>query len=282
MAKTLAELKAEMLSKMQSESGKSQGSGKLPGDWATLVDGDNFIRFLPGKNSPLEFFVEGTVHKYQDEKGFWRSYKCRKTAGEKCPVCEYYFDLWKRHKALNLGKDSEGNNIKSKFGDLAMKIKPKNRYYATAIVRSIEEAGEYPVKYVAMSQQLFDRVMGALLNEDYQDEDDPENSTIIDLERGNDFNIRITRQGQFPSFVESAPRLKKTRAGAPAQVAEWMDNKLNLQSLVEVDSYEKGNEIIMHLETTLNPVRTETTPSDGDASDTPPWSDDAKDGGLKV
>ena len=42
-----------------------------------------------------------------------------------------------------------------------------------------------------------------------------------------------------------------------------MDNELNLQSLVEIDSYEKGKELIMGFEASLNPVKTETT-SDGE------------------
>ena len=110
-----------------------------------------------------------------------------------------------------------------------------------------------------MSQQLFDRVMYSMVSDDYQDEDDPDNTTIISLERGNDFNVKITRQGQFPSFVESSAKYKKTRAGTPAQVAEWMDNDLNLQSLVEIDSYEKGKELVMSFESSLNPIKTETT-----------------------
>jgi len=263
MAKTLAELRAQMQKKAQDENASSGGNSNGKSDWATFEDGDNMIRFLPGKEEPLDFFVEGAVHKYQDEQGMWRNYKCRKTQNERCPVCDFYFDLWRRHKELNLGKDENGKNIKSKYGDLAVKLKPKPRYYALAVIRALEEAGEDPVKYVAMSQQLFDRVMGAMVGPDYFDEDDPDNTTIVSLERGNDFNVRITKQGTFPSFVESSARFKKNRAGTPAQVAEWMDNELNLQSLVEIDSYEKGNELVMGFEASLNPVKTETT-SDGE------------------
>ena len=263
MAKTLAELR-EMHKSMMSENKPAATGGGGKSDWATFEDGDNLIRFLPGKEDPLDFFAEGSVHKYQDDQGMWRNYKCRKTQGEKCPVCDYYFDLWKRHKELNLGKDANGRNITSKYGDLAVKIKPKARYYSIAVIRALEEAGEDPVKYVAMSQQLFDRVMHAMVNDDYQDEDDPDNTTIISLERGNDFNVKITRQGQFPSFVESSAKYKKSRAGTPAQVAEWMDNELNLQSLVEIDSYEKGKELVMGFEASLNPVKIETTSDEED------------------
>lgn len=256
MAKTLAELREMHKQAMQED--KEQPNNNGTSTWASFKDGDNIVRFLPGKENPFEFFVEGSVHKYQDSDGMWRNYKCRKPQGEKCPVCDFYFDLWKRHKELNLGKDSEGRNVRSKYGDLATKIKAKPRFYAIGVVRALEEAGEDPVKYIAMSKQLFDRVMQSMFDEDFQDEDDPENTTIISIERGNDFNVRITKQGQWNSFIESGPKYKKTRAGTPAQVAEWMENELNLQSLVEIDSYEKGKEVVMSLEASLNPVKTES------------------------
>ena len=258
MAKTLAELR-EMHKKMMADENPSSQASKSS-EWATFEDGDNIVRFLPGKEDPLQFFSEGSVHKYQDDQGMWRNYKCRKTSGEKCPVCDYYFDLWKRHKELNLGKDSEGKNVKSKYGDLAVRIKAKPRFYAIGVIRNLQEAGENPVRYIAMSQQLFSPVFASMLNEDFQDEADPDNSTIISLENGNDFNIRLTKNGNYVNFNESSAKYKKTRAGTPAEVAEWMENKLNLQPLVEVDSYEKGKEIIMNLESALNPVKTDSTP----------------------
>ena len=266
MAKTVAELREMHKKLMQDDNPRStQSTGR--NDWANFDEGDNAIRFLPGKEDPLEFFTEGSVHKYQDSNGMWRNYKCRKTQGEKCPVCDFYFDLWRRHKDLNLGKDATGKNVTSKYGDLAVKLKAKPRFYAIAVVRSLQEAGEDPVKYVAMSKQLFDRVMHAVVDEDFQDEDDPDNTTIISIERGNDFNVRITKQGKWPSFVESSAKYKKTRAGTPAEVAEWMDNSLDLNSLVEIDSYEKGKEIIMNLEASLNPVKVESSPEELDISE---------------
>ena len=263
MAKTLAELR-EMHKKVMNED-KTQGTGQGGmSNWATFKDGDNSVRFLPGKDDPLEFFVEGAVHKHQNMEGQWRTYKCRNPKGEKCPVCDYYFDLWRRHKELNLGRDEDGKNVKSKFGDLATKLKAKERFYTLGVIRALEEAGEDPVKYIAMSKQLFDRVMSAMISDDFTDEDDPDNSTIIDLERGNDFNVRITQQGQWISFIESQAKYKKSRAGTPAQVAEWMETELDLRSLTEIGSYEEGKELIMNLEASLNPIKTETTSEEGE------------------
>lgn len=255
MAKTLAELR-EMHKNMNSDSKKSSGSSN--GFWSP-EEGDNVVRFLPGKEDPLDFFVETKLHAYQDEEGRWNYYKCRKTQNEKCPMCELYYDLWKRHNDAGLGRDDD-----SKFATMARMIKPRPRFYSAAIIRSLEEKGEDPVKLLSMSKQLFDRVMQTMISEDFQDEDDPNNTTMISLTRGNDFNIRMTRQGQFPSYVESMGKYKKTPAAKnEALIAEYMDNSLNLASLGEIDSYEKGKEIMMMLETTLTPVKTDSAP---------PWS----------
>ena len=268
MAKTLAELR-EMHNKMIQEKDSIGQKGSGQSDWISLEEGSNFIRFLPGKDDPMEFFMEGSVHKYQDEKGQWRSYKCRRTESEKCPLCDMYFDLWERHRDLGLGKQADGKNVPSKFGDMASKLRSKARYYSIIVSRKLQEQGVDPVKFLAMSEQLFTRVMGAMVSEDFQDEDDPDNSTIISVERGNDFDVRLTKQGQWTSFVESSAKFKKSRAGTPAEVAEWMENSLDLKSLVEIGTYEEGKEIVMNLEASLNPVRTE-------------GGDDETDEGLQV
>jgi hypothetical protein len=263
MAKTLAELR-EMHKNMNSDTKKSGGSSN--GFWSPQ-EGDNVVRFLPGKEDPLDFFVETKLHAYQDDDGKWNYYKCRRTQHEKCPMCELYYDLWKRHNDEGLGRDDE-----SKYATMARMIKPRPRYYSAAIIRSLEEQGESPVKILSMSKQLFDRVMQTMISDDFQDEDDPDNTTMISLERGNDFNIRVTKQGQWPSYVESQGKYKKTPAAkTEALIAEYMDNDLNLATLGEIDSYEKGKEITMNLQTTLNPVKTESAP---------PWSSD--EGGLQV
>ena len=278
MAKTLAELR-EMHNKMiqEKESVGQKGSGLS--DWIELNEGSNNVRFLPGKDDPMEFFLEGSVHKYKDEKGHTKNYKCRRTQGEKCPLCDLYYDLWERHRDLGLGKQPDGKNVPSKFGDMASKIRAKARYYSIVVSRTLQEKGEDPVKYLAMSEQLFSRVMGAMVSDDFVDESDPDNTTIISLDKGNDFDVRLTKQGQWPSFVESAPKFKKSNAGTPAEIAEWMENTLDLKSLVEIGTYEVGKEIVMNIEASLNPVKAENTP---EGEITPPWSDENSSEDLKV
>lgn len=272
---TLAELRERHKNKIEEENNKGSQGGS-GGDFANFKDGDNWVRILPGKDDPLDFFAESAIHKITGPDGKTSNYQCRKVHGEECPLCELYFDLWKRHKALNLKKGE-----RSKFGNLATSIKPKKRFYAKVVVRALQEAKEDPVKYVAMSERLFDRVFAAVVNPDLTDEDDPDNTTILSLEKGNDFNIRITKQGDFNSFDESAPRIKKTRAGNPQEVLAWVDSPLNPKSLVKIGDYDEGVKIAQNLESTLNTVKNETaTPSKAVTSEE---DNDAKfQKGLKV
>lgn len=248
---TLAELRERH--KKQIDEENKNGGGGSGGDFANFEQGDNWVRFLPGKEDPLEFFAESAIHKITGPDGKISNYQCRKVHGEDCPVCEYYFDLWKRHKALNLKKGE-----KSKFGNLATAIKPKKRFYAKAVIRALQEKKEEPVKYIAMSERLFDRVFAAVVNPDLTDEDDPDNTTILSLERGNDFNVRITKQGEFNSFDESAPRVKKTKAGTPQEMLAWSDNALNPKTLVKIGDYDEGRKIVQNLEATLHNVKNES------------------------
>lgn len=256
MAKSLAELRKEY----ETSSKESKGGSSIKmADWLSFQEGSNFVRILPGKDDPMSFFAEGAIHKYViSSEPYPRNYKCRRISGEKCPVCDFYFDLWKQHKALELPKGE-----KSKYGDLATKIKQKPRFYFTAVSRSLQEAGEPPVKLVAASNQLFDRVMKYLLNEDFMDDENQDESTIISLDRGNDFDIIMNKDSGWPNFAESESKVKKTKAGTPAQIAEWMDHNLDPWSHAEPDSYEKGVEIVTSMEAELNKVNIEDESSSG-------------------
>lgn len=277
---TLQELRERH--KKQLEENQAKANGESTGstkDWAELQLGSNIVRILPGKEEPFEFYVESALHKYTDSEGKFRNYHCRKTQGEKCPVCDFYFDLWKRHKDLGLPKGE-----KSKFGNLATAIKPKARYYVRAVIRALQNDKSFdgsPVKYISLSQKLFDIVMAAVTNPDFCNEDDPDNSTVLSLEQGNDFDIKIVKQGEFNNFDQSTPKPKKSRAGTPQQIAEWMD-ALDLRSLVKKESYEDGVKIVQNLEASLNSVK---AASKSDAEDPPFEQDDGESKfkqGLKV
>ena len=265
MAKTLEELRA-MHAKMNSEGSEKKENN----EWVSFDMGSNSVRLLPGKEDPLEFFVEAAIHRYEvPSEPYAKNYKCRRLTGEVCPICDLHWDMWKKHKELDLGKGPDGKNIQSKYGNLATQLKQKPRYFAVAVSRKVQETGEGdPVRKIGMSKQLFDRVMKSLVSEDFMDEKDPENTTMISLENGNDFDVTMTKKGNWNSFEESMGKFKKTPAGTPAQMAEWMDHKHDLQPLTIPDTLEDGKRIAMELLATVEtPPKVETTTEDGDSGD---------------
>lgn len=255
---TLAELRKlhqDKIANTQQNDDKKQSS-----DFVSFDLGEHDIRILPGKEDALDFFVENTIHKYKDAEGKWQTFHCRRPHNEKCPVCDYYFDLWKRHKALSLAPKT-----KSKFGNLATMIKQKSRYTIRAVIRALQKKGEDPVKFFTMDKKTFERVLSGVTNPDFCDEDDPDNTTVISLERGNDFKVKAEKKGEYTVFDNSEFRIKKSRAGTPQECDAWLNHKLDLKSIIKEESYEDGKKIVDYLETTLNNVKTENAPTSQDA-----------------
>jgi hypothetical protein len=175
------------------------------------------------------------------------------------------------HKELNLGKDSEGKNKKSKFGDLATKIKGKDRFFVKAVIRDLQAKNEDAVKFIAMSPEPFNIFMAALTDPDTVDDSDPDNTTILSLDRGNDFDLKITQKGEFASFAESKVKTKKSKAGTPQEILSWMESPLDLNSLVKLSDYDEGKKIA---ETLLASV-TQVVKTDKDQN--PPFKTEEED-----
>lgn len=236
-------------------------------------DTKNLVRILPGAESSedqnyFKFYTEANIHKINLSDKEYRNYQCRRTYNESCPVCDLMYQLWERHRELKLPKGE-----KSKYGNMATKIKPRPRYYMKVVVRSLIDTKDdngniqSPVKFLAMSKELFDRVLAAVTDPDLQDESDPDNTTILSLENGNDFEVAVTKKGEYNSFVESKAKIKKTRAGTPKQIAEWMDSPLNLNSLVKLEEYDEGKKLAQEV---LAKLEGEGT-SSNESRETPPW-----------
>lgn len=265
---TLAELREKHRKIIEDKEAPSEGRKS---DFVTLNDGSNIVRVLPGKDELFNFYVQIASHKYQDQEGKWKTYQCRRTHNEKCPMCDLHFDLWKMHKELNLGKDSEGKNKKSKFGDLATKIKAKDRFYVRAVIRDLQAKNEDVVKFIAMSSEPFNIFMAGLTDPDTVDDSDPDNTTILSLDRGNDFDLKITKKGEFSSFAESKVKAKKSKAGTPQEILSWTESPLNLNSLVKLSDYDEGKKAV---ETLLASV-TNVVKSDTDQN--PPFKTEEED-----
>lgn len=247
---TLEELRRKHQELINStKGGNSSGSANALDKYLKLEPGKNVIRILPGKKDKMEFYAESAIHRYDDPEGNSRSFHCRKVHNEHCPMCEFYFDLWKMHKDLGLEKGK-----KSKFGDMATKIKGNQRYYMNVIDRRLQESGQNPVKIFSTGKKLFAKIMSDVLDQDYMDQDDPENSLIIDLKNGNDYIVDLGKSGEFNSYDGSKVRTKKSPAGTNAEIASWMESATDLSTLIQMGDYDVGKQIVATLLASLSPT----------------------------
>ena len=246
---TLEELRRKHQELINStKGGNSSGSGNALDKYLKLEQGKNVIRILPGKKDKMEFYAESAIHRYEDAEGNIRNYHCRKVQNEHCPVCEFYFDLWKMHKDLGLEKGK-----KSKFGDMATKIKANPRYYMNVIDRRLQESGSDPVKIFSTGKKLFAKIMADVLDQDYMDDKDPVNSLIIDLKNGNDYIVDLGKNGEYNSYDNSKVRTKKSPAGTNAEMAAWMESAIDLSTLIQMGDYDTGKQIVATLLASLSP-----------------------------
>lgn len=243
---------------LKNDSEKKTSGGDGDNNFLKLESGKNYLRILPGKEEDTQFYSKVVKHNFQNEEGKWQSYICRKTENESCPLCDFYFDLWKEHKALDLPK-VDGKQTKSKFGNLATQIKGKPRYYMNVVDRRAQEAKvDNPVKIFVAAEKLFTDIIGAVVDPDFIDDGD---NTILSLESGNDVTVDMGKNGDFNTF-DLKVRPKKCAAGAKAEMARWMEQQHDLTNLTKIGDYDDGKKIVENLRAGLYTVeaKSESTP----------------------
>lgn len=268
---TLDELKAKHKKLLDSNNPKTAfgQSSNFVDKFIKLEMGKNVVRILPGKNDKMEFYAESTVHRYSDIDGRDKNFHCRKSGeNDSCPVCDFISELWKKHRDLGLP-----NGQKSKFGDLATKLKGNNRYYVNVIDRRLQEKNPDDtvgcVKILATGKKLMAKIINDLWDEEYLDSDDPENSTLIELDNGNDFIIDLSKNGVYNSFDNSRARSKKSAAGTKQQMAAWMEACTDLSTFIKVGDYDEGKKVVETLRATLT-----SSPKEGNSESGSEMSDD--------
>lgn len=237
---------------MFGEKSKGGGGGKTLDNYLDLKMGKKEVRILPGKNEPFDFFSKVDIHRYENEEGEVRSYYCRKMeVGEECPLCEFYFDLWKSHKALGLPPKT-----KSKYGDLATSIRGTPRFYMNVIDREIlaqnPDDPAKAVKIFSTGQKVMKKITDGLYDTDLQDEKDPNNTTVLSLKLGNDFMIEKADVGGYNNYDGSKFRAKKGPAATPSQVAAIMESLHDIHGMIKISDYDEGKKIVDFLKVELS------------------------------
>jgi hypothetical protein len=152
-----------------------------------------------------------------------------------CPICDYYSSLWKQIEKIEKqhGKDCpEADPFKQEARDL----KPVERYYYNAVVRSMvldgKELKNVGPRILSVGKILHTMIIRAIVGN--QGDPDSKLGNIADLKNGYDFIIRKTvtlgSEG-FPKYDSSGFARNPSPAGASEEVTKWAENLHDLTKL---------------------------------------------------
>ena len=181
-----------------------------------------------------------------------------------CPVCDYYSGLWKQ--ADNLEKAGHVNEA-TKLKTEARLIKPVERYYYNAIVRSMPGEGGATLtnvgpRILSVGKLLHKQLIRAIVGEG--GDPDSKLGNFTDLKSGYDFIIRkeVTSGDGFPKYERSGFARSTSPAGTPDEVKKWAEMLHDLTKLrnpKDLDYLEK--ELAIHRR--LIPDDTQSFDTDG-------------------
>lgn len=119
--------------------------------------------------------------------------------------------------------------------ELAKKLYPKMRCYAAVVVRGEEEKG---VQIWGFGKQVYQALLGIMLDEDYGD--------ITDPEGGRDVKVKCYKpQGKKFAETEVMPRGKASALSPNSATAkQWLDNIPDVNKMFELKSYEELSKIV--------------------------------------
>jgi hypothetical protein len=245
----------------------SASSGENADKYLKVEMGKNTIRILPWKDESKAFYAEAVMHRYVDEEGKFKSYYCRKTQNESCPLCDFYFELWKTHNSLGLGQKA-----KSKYGDFASKIKGNPRYYMNVVDRrhldSKKDDASGAIKIFSTGQKVLKKVLDGLFNPEMMDESDPENTNVLSLKKGNDFVLELGKSGEFNNYDQSTFRIKKTPAGTDREIKIFMDSLHDIHGMIKIGDYDEGKRLVEFFRISLDDAKSPSRDSDDDMGET--------------
>lgn len=208
--------KYEEVTKQNSGTGNSDFLSKF----LITKEGTSLVRLLPAKNDEENFYAETAIHRMEND-GQFKNYHCPRVKGDKCPLCDVYFALWKT--------PSEDNH------NLARSIKARKRYYLNAVER---DSGT--VKILSIGMKLFGQILDTFFDDDYGD--------ITDLKTGFDFKVVKDTNGAFPNYDKSAPKPRPSEAGTASEIATWMDELHDIQNLVKIAEYDELKQLALMVE----------------------------------
>jgi len=143
------------------------------------------IRFVPNPSNPRNSLVKKYVHWLTNANGDGKMVDSPSTVGEKCPIADVFFKLRKSDSAVD-----------RKMSD---KLKRREQYFALVKIikdpQNPELEGQYKVfKFGYKIKEKIDEELKPAFGEPTQ---------VFDLFAGKNFELIITRQGDFNNYDKS-------------------------------------------------------------------------------
>ena len=143
------------------------------------------IRFVPNPENPRKSLVRKYVHWMTDASGTGRLIDSPASVGEKCPIQDAFFRLRKSDSAVDR-KMSE-------------KLKRREQYYSLIKIIKDPQRPELEGQYMIFK-------FGNKIKEKIDEELKPsfgESTQVFDLFEGKNFELIITRQGEYNNYDKS-------------------------------------------------------------------------------
>ena len=183
------------------------------------------IRFVPNPKNPRNSLVKKYVHWLTDAAGEGKLVESPTSIGEKCPIAEAFFKLRKSDSAVDR--------------KIADKLKRREQYYALIKIIKDPQHPEFEGQY-----KIFK--FGYKIKEKIDEELKPafgEPTQIFDLFNGKNFELIITRQGEYNNYDKSKFASSKSAVvidGEPAEkTSDTMGKiKAELDAAPSLEPYE--------------------------------------------
>ncbi len=142
-----------------------------------------------------------------------------------CPICDYYAHLWS--KADKCADKHEAEKLQNE----ARMLKPSERYYYNAIVRTLVVNGK-PEKNVgprilSIGKDLHGKILKGILG----DADERGLGDVTNLLRGYDYIIKKEMVGEYPRYSDSCFAREPSPAGTPEEIERWSTSLHDLGAL---------------------------------------------------
>lgn len=259
----LADIQSEY-QRVSAEPGTFQGEDFLE-KFVRLPERDGYVlmRIMPRKKGH-KLYVGTRVHTLNNPsqkdafgKPKKRTFHCPKVLvqtekGPKwqgdCIICKYYTDLWQKSEGLS-GKAQED------LRNQARAIKPVERYYYNVIVRAEKDKDGVVHKNVgpkiySCGKTVHAKIMRAIVGDETAGE--KELGDVSHPVTGRDFRVvkKVVKGGggmEYPNYDNSKFE-DVSPAGSPDELATWLENLHDLQSLRAVkDTEELRQALRVHL-----------------------------------